>query len=97
MLKSEVQASQLTNNSPEAVFETAWTGFVFGGSESEGCPGIAATVQMAAEGEWQLVKLAPASLEKLKVLPGPFYILFRNKELHFIEGKWIVRMLPHRS
>lgn len=51
MLKSEVQASQLANNLPEAVFETAGTGFVFGGSESEGCPFIAAPVQMAAQGE----------------------------------------------
>lgn len=51
MLKSELQASQLANNLPEAVFETACTGFVFGGSESEGCPDNAATAQMAAQGE----------------------------------------------
>lgn len=38
MLKSEVQASQLANNLPEAVFVTACTGFVFGDSESESCP-----------------------------------------------------------
>lgn len=51
MLRSEVQASQLANNLPEAVFVPAWTGFVLGDSQSESCPNTAATVQMAAQGE----------------------------------------------
>lgn len=51
MLKREVQASQLANSLPEAVFATACTGFVFGVSESESWPYIAATAHMAAQGE----------------------------------------------
>lgn len=65
MLKMEVQVSQLRNNLPEDVFQTAQAGFIVDVSESASYPHTATTtVPMAVQRELQLVKLR---LEKLEV------------------------------